>query len=99
MKTYFLYCFIKKWFHILVYHFKTNIKGEKILPVANTRGKRGKLSWHSRGHEDVYLRDESNYLGGKQKDAAKNNVDIINYKMQFDEPQGFIYKRLRFVLK
>ena len=22
MKTYFLYCFIKKWFHILVYHFK-----------------------------------------------------------------------------
>ena len=22
MKTYFLYCFVKKWFHILVYHFK-----------------------------------------------------------------------------
>ena len=23
MKTYFLYCFIKKWFQILVYHFKS----------------------------------------------------------------------------
>ena len=29
----------------------------------------------------MYLRDGSNYLGGKQKDAAKNNVDIINDKI------------------
>ena len=25
MKTDFLYCFIKKWFHILVYHFKQHL--------------------------------------------------------------------------
>ena len=28
MKTYFLYCFIKKWLHILVYHFNWAIGGQ-----------------------------------------------------------------------
>ena len=36
MKTYFLYCFIKKWFHILVYHFKTRQQNGPKLEILQT---------------------------------------------------------------